>query len=471
MRNDVWLMANAFLICGIFWFFAFFLTDTVLVFDAVGYEDLGLGIINNGVFSYFSGLKREIMFPLRVSWAMNIADVIGVSYLLINKILGLISLLIVQSVVLYFLNQCHVSRIIKFVTIIWIGVAPSSIKMAFEMFSEGFACLLVTLMIFAFYQLFKRFKEENVSWRSILIWSFLAGLMLVIVTLIKAIFEGVAILAALFGLLILLSCVMRRTDRWRRLIVVFSLVFGVYFLSIHTYKSLNKVNNGEYAITGRSSWMFYGATALRTLPITAKEWEVGIKSSFLGHVYRCPYSYEECDFWSFWYSDRLGRDRFGELHSDGLSESEIKRQLYKEAFIKIGQKPIQFLGVLLYNFISKLGGSWLEVQFVAYPDWLDYWYYKVEVLNWPRLILRMLTLAAVGWASFYLLFSKKIKIIDQDPKKLFLQIALFFIFSHHLLYSFGPSLERYLLPFYAVNVVLIALMFNEVFKTKCYEIR
>jgi len=112
----------AFALSILYWIYLFFTSDPIVVFDAIGYEQLGRMISQEGWIKFFeTGPNREPLYPFLISISMRIADILSISYLEIQKLFQIMILLSAQILTLRLFKLLDISKkIIPFI-LLYIG--------------------------------------------------------------------------------------------------------------------------------------------------------------------------------------------------------------------------------------------------------------------------------------------------------------------------------------------------------------
>lgn len=270
--------------------------------DLIGYVELGRILHQQGWIVYFkTGPHREPLYPLLISWAMNIGGLTGIIYSKITLVFDILILMTVQVLTYHILKQLNIRTWICFFALLYLGISSAVTNMAFNqfLFSEIAVYPFIPMIILAGYKGWCAVKQHSPITASG--YGAAVGFIFTAATLVKAVFELI-----LPGYLVLFFVAALIKKRSSFSLVCFLTTAGLlFYIPITGYEWLNTKYNGNFTITdSRGPVAFYGNIARRTGPLTLKKYLVAL--AYVPGVCRHYFNQEECDFWSFDESDTLG---------------------------------------------------------------------------------------------------------------------------------------------------------------------
>ncbi|MDO8302136.1 MAG: hypothetical protein Q7T18_02740, partial [Sedimentisphaerales bacterium] len=333
--------------------------------DAIGYSELGRMLQNDGMLKYFeTGPQREPAYPLLISLAMHIEGWTGIVYTKIMAAFGVVILLISQILVYAILRRLNVRAGICAAVLLYFGFSPALNNTAFSLYSEIATYPFILGIVLISGRLWEASRRDQR--KSACLSGAALGLLFAGVTLIKAVFEIIfpAYTIIFLAALLLPRLKIRRQLQTAALSIIVAI--GCYYAPITAYKQLNKIHNGNFAITNRGSWALYGNTARRMEPLTFKRFLTALVYVPGEGVCTSLFSADECRVWSFYESDTFGLGKLNELNNQGLSKTQIDTQLIKMSKEKILQNPFQYVLLMIFEGGKMFFWESTQIGFVQY---------------------------------------------------------------------------------------------------------
>lgn len=450
-------VALAFLFCVIYWTYLALISQMVLVHEAIGYESLGAMIHQQNWSEYFkTGPNREPVYPWIVSFAMQWAQWLDVSYQSALRVIQLSILGVTQLLTLYLLKKLNVKPLISACTILYIGISPALLGSSLNLFSEiaTYPSILAAII-------FSLTAWQNIlhgSWKNTLVSSVLLAASFVAVTLTKGIFELIVPLYLILFAALAVRPLRPLQQNIRRRVILFFLTFLIaFYVPLLSYKALNKHYNGNFILTSRGGFALYGNTARRTEPLTAERILTAITYVPGPEVCAAFFGDAKCLFWSYVPSDAMGSKKFQELTDQGHSMERSGSIMTRLAMQKALEHPLQY-GLLMLLEVSKMI-FWESTKpgFVNYPQWLSTLYSLPLMRFGLTALLSLATLIALVYAV-QLIWKKRKSIFsdDKNPADFIITMILTLIGAYWLSHSFFYVLPRYALPITPLYLVLIA---------------
>ena len=127
----------AFGLCFIYWIYLLFTSRMTIVYDAAVYEQLGAMLYHSGWIEFFkTGPHNEPVYPLLIAFSMRIADSFLIPYLTVQTCFQILILFSTQLLTLFILKRLQMSRGVKALTILYMGISPALVNATFSLFSE-----------------------------------------------------------------------------------------------------------------------------------------------------------------------------------------------------------------------------------------------------------------------------------------------------------------------------------------------
>ncbi len=443
----------AFIISSIYWIYLNCTSSMIIVFDSIGYEELGRMLSTDGWFPYFQGgPNREPVYPFLISIAMDFANKFSVSYQSILTPIQIFILFLTQYLTFRLLKNLRISSWITALIILYLGISPGLVNSALSLYSEivTYPSILMIILL------------STKSWQSIqsgrtkktLLYASALGITLLLITLTKAVFEIITPLFLIPFMCLILKHLLKRPLKPLLTSLSFLLItLTIFYSGIFLYKYLNKIHNGNFALTNRGAWALYGNTARRMKATTFRQFLIALAYMPGEGVCKELFSEEECDFWSFKKSDELGYGKNAELHNIGTKGNVIDAQLIKLSKNEILKNPPKYILYAGIENMKMLFWESTQIGFVIYPEWLTKLFAFTPFKNGLRLFIFCITLSSI------LLSIRKIKQTSSPIPPFTLLLILVYIGIH----SFFFTLTRYSLPIAPLFLILIAYTAQNIF--------
>jgi hypothetical protein len=463
MKN--WLIRLAFIIPMIWWAYLFFTTQIVVVFDAIGYENLGQLIAHQGWAEFLrQGPQREPMFPWLVSLSMQMGDWWKIEYFYPLKLIGILFLFLTMIFVYRLLKMLAVRPSVAALVILYIGISPVMTNSSMRLWSEFAAypwVVLAVIWTIKSWKLLENLSGEGQNYARVIGHAFMVALMFILIMSVKAVAEGVLILY-------LWPFYLRIIAHWRsgrfvqaRQVAKFCLVVLIVFEGVVcAYRACNYYANGHFAFTNRGDWAFYGNTVRRMEPLTPRR--LGAAIAFVPGMGICPaiYGTDDCDFWSARYSDDLIAQKQNELAAQGITGNAASKYFTDTSIKMILSNPLQEILLMIVE-AHKMFIWESSIAFVAYPDWIENILYSPWCTNILKLILAALCWSACAFAFGFLCYRSLASHRKSDEQGQVIFWILNFIFWYMAMYSLFFILDRYSFPIVSLFMVLLAFLLDK----------
>ncbi len=444
--------------CALWWLYLASSSSMVLRFDAAEYHTLGALLHRQGWRAFLAtGPHREPLYPLLVALAMRLGEQLATSS---QKVLAALQLALVASAQLLMLRLARLMGLgtgLAVAVIAYFGVSPAVVNSACSMFSEVLSYPFVLLATLLTAEGWQAAEEGNARHTAVIAaaaaFAFACG------AFVKGVLHYVCLLVVvLFGVRAVLAWRRRRRDA-----AVAALVFALVNLllglgAVHSYRELNRRYNGNYEFTSRYVGLLYGNAAKRAMPFTPRQHLAHLAAIPGDGVCRMFFSEEECNFCAFGAAEALW---LGELpsHLEGVPISEQRAATLRLFRAKVMERPAQYAFVGLTQVLRMPFWESTQLGYVAYPAWLEGVYAKGIVKNGLRLLVGLLTFAALAWAGARLVRPAA----SRGGRALAPPCAtvLFVAVSFMLLHAPFSTLTRYALPIAPLYLLLIAAMLDD----------
>ena len=436
----------------IYWYYLALTTQMIIVHDAIGYENSARILEQNGLLPYFkSGLSREPIFIAMVAFSMAIAKILNnVSYQLILVFFNILILLISQILIYKILKIMKINTNISAFVLLYFGFSPAIVNTAFSLWSEIIAYPIILTLAIVFYKVWVSFLSQE---KSLWLRSCLFGILLLIATLVKGPFEGVALLFVFLFIILILFHFMQKNESRRRMATVILIFFVIgYYTPLLAYKTFNKMCNNNFAVTDRGSSYFYGSTLQRLQEFN--------HDHYLSAIFQAPdlnlcensLPLTTCEYWSSRTADEIRSQKEKQLAQQGLSNDIISKTMINSALFSILQHPLKYAYFYIIGFLQMFLWEGTNIGFVIYPQWLE----NIFSIPWFNPLLS-LTIDFLTICSF--LFTAIFLFKKRDPMALS-TLALILFFS--IIYGFFTILKRYSLPLAPLHLILIAFTLQNI---------
>jgi len=450
----------------IWWVYLFFTTEIVVVFDSVGYEDLGKMIANQGWGEFLRhGPQREPMFPGLIALSMQLGNWWGVSYYYPLKMIGILFLFLTMIFSYRLMTMLTIRPFIVALTILYMGISPVMTNSSMRLWSEFAAypwVVLAVIWTIKSWQYLNGVSDDRRTNIKLIGHALMLAVMFLLIMSVKAVAEGVLIFY-------LWPFYWRVFSYWRaknftkaRQVAGFCLaVLLVFEGGVCAYKALNYHYNGHFVFTTRGDWALYGNTERRMEPLTPRR--LGAAVAYVPGMGICEaiFTQDECDFWSARHSDDIIGQKQAELNAQGITGDAASRYFILSSAKMILSNPLQAM-LLMFVEAHKMFFWESSIAFVTYPDWLE----NIVYSPWCTVVLKAVV-AFFSWIAcvfaFCFLFCNpgKPSLIDDQQQQTILWIFNF-IFWFTAMYALFFILDRYAFPLISLYMVLIAFMLDKI---------
>ncbi|MCK5581076.1 MAG: hypothetical protein KAJ18_07355 [Candidatus Omnitrophica bacterium] len=458
---------RAMIISVLYWIYIGFLSQIIIFHDSFGYEQLGRLLNHQGWGAYFmSGPNREPIYPFLVSLAMRVGENFSVSYLSIQKIFQLGILFLTQILMAVVLKKLKVSDFFIALAVLYLGFSPAILNSALRLYSEIVAYPIVLLIVLLGARAWRcvLIKKEKKGGGQVVLSGLFLGLSFVAMTFVKGIFELVVPLM-LFSMWIC-SFVQKDKGVWKRCSILILSVIVAFYGFIILYKLANKYYNGQFTLTNRGAYAFYGNTARRAEKLTARRLKTALAYSSGHEVCNALLDDEDCMFWHYSKSDHFGFSKMKELRDSGLNPEEVNKQLLRLSVQGIMQHPFQVTLLMGVESIKMFFWEFRSMAYVVYPDWVSNLYGCMPFNYGLSFLLALLSFLALLYVIKIVLaacrnISSEQEPFDEASAVLFFIVLLviFYIFCH----SFFHVLPRYSFPLVPLYLSMIAFSLQQIF--------
>ena len=431
----------------------------VIIHDSVGYERLGRLLAEQGWIEFFkTGPHREPLYPLMIASAIKLSQLFHAPYQTFIIYFQICILFVTQLLTLQLLRQLKINITFQIIALGYLGFSPALINSMLSLYSEILTYPFVLGIILVSIKIWESMNQNERHWP--IGYSLWLGILLAAATLIKGIFEVITPLYLIIFLLIILWLKGAKFLVQGLKVILPSLL--IFYGVVLSYKTLNQTFNGQFILTNRAAWAFYGNTARRMEPLNPKRLIIALAYMPGEGVCRGIFTEEECHFWSFRRSDEHGFTKSQELASQGLSGRNLDQELLRLAKDEILKNPLQYGLFMGIEGMKMLFWESTKIGFVEYPPWLTNAFNFKPFKNGLRLVIFLLTF-------FSLIFSIATIIRMKNIDNAALAIILVFIAIYIGLHSFFFTLTRYSLPIASLFIVIIAHTFQTIARAKSVQ--
>ena len=246
----------SFVACLTYWIYLIFTTRMEVGCDAASYERLGTMLYKNGWVQYFkTGPNREPLYPLIISFSMNLADSLGIFYQIILRFIQVAVLFLTQWLVYRILKKLRIRKVITITTILYIGFSPAIVNTAFSLYSEIAAYPFILGIILAAARSWQKIQQGQP--KDSLLLGAIIGILFLLITSVKSVYAYIFFLFLSPYVALAISSFIRKRTKILLNAFLFLLTASIVFNSlIALYKSTNQKYNGVYGLTDRGSWRF-----------------------------------------------------------------------------------------------------------------------------------------------------------------------------------------------------------------------
>lgn len=457
--NFPWLLIS-FILCGLYWAYQLLLTETLILYDSVGYENFGEIFASGQWQEYFtSGPNREPLYSLTISLSMRAADLLGVPYLVIQKIFQILILFLTQLLFLRITKELKINPWITIGGILYIGFSPSLLNSALSLYSEILTYPLILGIVLMAADCWRLILNDRPA--KLIIPALALSILFLALIFTKGIYETIYSLFLIPFLCLTVYLAVRKKPGIRCSIIFLALFLVSVQSALISYKNLNKKYNGVYTLTNRGAYALGASVVRRTADVTPRKFLIASAYAAGGMDYcHRMFGAEDCAFWTVENYDLLGRRVLAE-YQEKFGYKNADREIISSAFRTILAHPFQFGSLMTLDWLKMFFWESTHIGFVVYPDWLEKIYNNPLFSFGLSLVIGLLTLAS----SFYLLvltYKNRKGLISSEnssPSVLYLSAALI-IHAHVLLYSLFFTLPRWAFPVAPLYLLAIVLFLN-----------
>jgi hypothetical protein len=452
------LLFCAFAIPILYWVYLLFTAQTEVKWDSFDYERLGQMLYHQGWTEFFkTGPNREPIYPFLLSLTMRISDGLHVPYLKILAVVQFALLFLTQFCCFKILQKLNGKPLFNALAVFYIGISPALVNCALSLYSEILIIALIPAAILLIGGIFHYLPQ--LTGKKIFLAGFAAGLILIALTLVKGIFEVAGPLIFISSFFMALR--IKKPDIIKRTTLVILVGLLTFWSGIAAYKTTNKHFNGNYTLTNRGAWAFYGFAARRVEPMPKERIMAGL--AFIPGEGACKrfYSEEQCYFWSFYTSDAFSFTKLKEVMAQGYEGEALDKELMRLSVEKIKTAPVQYTILSMLEGFKVFFWETTKLGFVIYPGWLSSLYDLGIFKDLLRLAWAILSLAGAIYGVRCLLTARKNNMPDGQFIILFCTISLLFFYTAiYSLFQLGP---RYSVPAGPLLICLTATIAQRFF--------
>lgn len=458
------LIIVAFSACFVVWFYLLYVTQPVVVFDSIGYEQLGKTIYMQGWVEFFKqGPHREFGYAFLISLAMRIADHLPVSYIFVLCFFQVLLLFFTQLGALVIARTLRLSPLLTAWVVLYIGLSPGILFSTFIVYSEVATYPFIPLIVIGAAEAWQRILTGN---KSIVPGTIMLALSLFAATAVKGIFQTISYLLLVPFLFIFLKAfAQKNTAVCRRSILFFMLVGLFFYVPVNAYKLANKYYNGEFTLSDRSGRVLLASTLSRTTAASSQEIKALFAFTFFpNHCHQFVGDDALCDRWDWRYAEDLRRPFVQEYQTKhDITHGLLQREYTALALGEMLRHPFQYLLVTGIHSFRIFYWEYFY-GFAAYPDWMD----RFFVNPWVRLIVScgsallafLACLFLVGWV-----WQRRKVVLDAsqapDMQIITATLLLLMLAGFGILSSLFWILDRYILPVASLYILAIAFLLDQ----------
>lgn len=452
----------AFLLCFLYWGYLVFSTEMLISADAIGYEQLGQLVYQQGWGEYLrTGPHREPFYPWLVANSMRIADSLFISYHMVQKLIQVAFLFISQLLMLVLLDKLKISDPIKLITILYFGFSPAIVNAAFSLFSEIATFPFVLMMV-----LFCALSWQAIHYGSpgkIISMALLTAGSFLLASATKSAFSYVFLICLLPFIYLAARSFHHKVRRdFLNATLYVAVSFCIFTAGIISYMSLNKKYNGYFQVNDRNAISLLGSAYKRSNPLTPRIILAHLSSVPGNKVCEKFFTEEECRY-AAWYSSESTK---GEI-LDSLKDVPKENQSSKALLLAMNEAlkhPFQYI---FFTFIEGAKMPFWEstkIGFVGYPPILMNLFDSVWFKNGLRLFIALMTIFSIVFTVFKT-YQDKSLLFDYSKRGESVQMRLFIslvMCAFIGIYSLCFVLTRYALPIASLYLLSIAYCVHNV---------
>jgi hypothetical protein len=456
------VMLGVFLLSLLYWGYLALNTSMGISCDAIDYQKFGRLIQQHGFIpAYFeNGPRNEPLYPLLVALSMQLEGISGVAYTRILAGAGVLILLLTQIMVYTLLRRLNIRTGICAAVLAYMGFSPALTNTAFSLYSE----------IITYPWILGIILSAAPAWRAIhrcgsvktTLYGILWALLFLGATAVKSPFE-IIFLFALSPFLWLMVKAIRERKKTIVMNVLFFLLSSVivFETGILSYKNLNQVYNGHFALTDRAGWAFYASCARRAEKLTWKR--LATAAAYIPGKGFCEriFGPDQCFFWGLETLNGFGLNKLKEVKQE-TPPGEVDSRLMTLSKEKIFERPAQFFLLMSFDGLKMFFWESTKIGFVEYPPWLSRIYDLPLLKDMLRLVVSLLSLAAFLFLA--VMISKELGelftcTVPPDPKiviHFFLFLVLFVFIGLYSLFFTTPRFALPMIPLYIISIGIMA---------------
>ncbi|MBF0331510.1 MAG: hypothetical protein HQL17_06200 [Candidatus Omnitrophica bacterium] len=351
-----------------YWAYLVRATQPLVIYDAIGYQDAGRLLMEQGWGAYFKGLNREPLFPLMISIAMRLEHSVGIGYTYILKTFLLVELALAMTGTYHLARSLGARRLWAGMGAFYLGMSPAILNSTLWLWSEAaiypFVVWGVIWMIRTWREMKRACRVDRLAGHAAL-----TATLFILAAMVKAPVATVfvALLLPFYAAVVHGFWVKDGRGALRAVFVsaICLLMMGAY---VENYKFLNWRGNGHYAITNRADLALFGNTVRRLDPEALKRIPEAVLS--VPRLVICERYYgRSCGYWGYATSDNINEQYAQKLAARGFSDIQRQEFFFSTAFRLMREHPFQ------EAFFSVIEGMKMffwenRLFFVKYPDWL-----------------------------------------------------------------------------------------------------
>ncbi|MDO8662392.1 MAG: hypothetical protein Q7K98_04135 [Candidatus Omnitrophota bacterium] len=448
----------AFLLSFTYWFYLVLTSHMEISCDAIGYENLGKLLAEQGWIKFFkAGLQREPVYLGLIAFSMGLEKISGISYQLIQMAIQLLILFLTQILALRILRILKINDLLSALTILYLGISPAMVNSALSLFSEIIIYPFMLAIVLLMYQAWISFSGPKIR---IVVLAIATGLTLSLMTLSRGIFEFIA--PVFIGMFFLSTLFTRKRRFIFNAVVYFVITLIIFYVFITGYKLTNLVLNGHFMVTDRGAHMLYGSAARRAEPLTRERFLTALAYIPGEGICNVIFGKEKCFFWSGEKLDEFAYTKAGELQASGLRPEEVDKETFRAALKIILQKPGQFVLFWFEDGLKMFFWESTQIGFVSYSAGLTKLFCWAPIKNGLRLLMAILTFVAFIYLISFLLRERKNFFVPHEKIKIILFLSLLLIFLFSSAQALFIIVGRYALPVVPLYLIILAFFIQKI---------
>ncbi len=443
-------------------------TQAIVFNDGWAYENDGKILAEGKWQNYFiNGPNREPLYPLLVSVAMRLSNIMNVPYLNALIPIQILCLVLAQLLMTNILKKLKITDRLIAAIVLFMGFSPALVNSSLILYSEILTYPLILWNVLTISNAWKNITRITIQ--QAMLMGMTAGCSFALMTLTKASFEVITALAFLPFLALCIQSAIRKNKRLCIHILAFLLTFAVaYQLPIVAIKTLNKKFNGNFVVTNRSASILYTSTVRLTEVSFNTDHLLAVASTIPGPEFCNAFRLKECYRWGVNYFDKSFEWTMKDVAGQGLSKEEISPIYMNLIAQKIVQNPIQYALFSGLEGLKLLFWEGTQTAYVTYPDAVERFYNAGGLQHLLRFTVAILNTIAL-MAIFFFLLKKRKSLYDplQCSDKISLLFwVTFLIVTYMLIMSRFYLTARYGLVIAPLLLIVTAWFLDHSFKNK-----